>query len=220
MFGGGIEITRQLITDGEVSNWSSVTGSAVQGAITGGAAGLTGGASLFVTASVAGGANAIGGALNRGIQGQETTVSDVVQDATVGAVLGGAGKALSGGVKGALDDASNQVKGKVGEIATEVKYLAKGYISQGKDKILTGTKTATGKPAAAVFDHKMKSFINGQTKTVESKFNSAGLTKNQKLAMKKNEVSVDRTSSADVGNAAMATGVGTAAGVDSQRQKK
>ena len=94
--GGVVEAGMQLYKDGKITSWKAIGGSVAQGAITGGVAGFTGGASLAVTAGVAGGANVVGGVANRAIQGKETTATDVVVDATVGAVLGAAGKHIGG----------------------------------------------------------------------------------------------------------------------------
>ncbi|UCS92407.1 RHS repeat-associated core domain-containing protein [Echinicola marina] len=126
LVGGGIEVATQLYNNGSVTNWSAVGGSALQGGITGGAAGFTGGASLVVTAGVAGTANAAGGAANRAIQGQETNIGDVALDATIGGALGAGGKVVGNAVSGAVDDLSNAAKGKLGEALTNVKYGAKG----------------------------------------------------------------------------------------------
>ena len=87
LIGGGIELGAQLYR-GENVNWRKVGGSALQGGITGGAAGFTGGASLLVTAGVLGGANAVGGALNKTINGEKITAKSVITDAVVGAVVG------------------------------------------------------------------------------------------------------------------------------------
>ena len=92
IIGGGIEAGMQLYKNGKITSWKAIGGSAAQGAITGAAAGFTGGASLAVTAGVAGGANVVGGVANRAIQGKKTTATDVVVDATVGAAFGAAGK--------------------------------------------------------------------------------------------------------------------------------
>src|SRR5205085_1771084 len=138
--GGAIEAGTQLYQHGEVKDWSAVGGAALQGGITGGVAGLTGGASLVVTSSAAVAANVAGGALNNAVQGKEITAATVGTDALVGA-----GGALFGKVAGAaIDRLSPAVKGKIGEVATEVKYLAKGFVSEGKAVVATGGKTATG----------------------------------------------------------------------------
>ena len=92
IIGGGIEAGMQLYKSGKITNWKAVGGSALQGAVVGGAAGFTGGASLAVTAGVAGGANAVGGTLNRSIQGKKTTATDLVIDFSIGAVIGAGAK--------------------------------------------------------------------------------------------------------------------------------
>ncbi|MFV0291571.1 MAG: RHS repeat domain-containing protein [Mangrovibacterium sp.] len=219
LIGGGIEIGKQLWTEGSVTDWSAVGGGAVQGLITGGAAGLTGGASLAVTAGVAGAANAVGGTVNRSIQGEETTVTDVAIDASIGAVLGAGGKIIGGASKEAVDDLSNAAKGKIGEAASQVKYGAKGYVSKGKDIVATGGKTATGRPQVAKYDHNMTNIITGKKITVESKFNTSRLTGNQKAAWRP-EFILDRTTSQEIGNAVGATATGVGAGISSQTNSK
>ncbi len=72
----------QLYKDGKITSWKAIGGSA--------AAGFTGGANLAVTA----GANVVGGVANRAIQGKKTTATDVVIDATIGAIFGAGGKYL------------------------------------------------------------------------------------------------------------------------------
>ena len=94
LIGGGIEAGIQLYKHGEINDWKAVGGAAFQGGITGGAAGLTGGASLLVTTSVSVGANVVGGAANRAVQGKQTTAKDVAVDAAVGVAAGVGGKVL------------------------------------------------------------------------------------------------------------------------------
>ncbi len=95
LVGGGIEIGKQLWKDGKVTSWKAVAGSTVQGAVTGGVAGLTGGTSLLVTVTAAGTANAVGGALNNAVQGKQITVKSVATDFFVGAAFGGLGYGLN-----------------------------------------------------------------------------------------------------------------------------
>ena len=118
LIGGGAEIVSQLYHHGSVNNWKAVGGSATQGLVTGAAAGFTGGASLLVTAGVAGGANAIGGAISNKMQGKPVTVISVVTDATVGAFFGAAGKYL-GNKAGSIFAKWSKIgsTGKVGEDA-------------------------------------------------------------------------------------------------------
>lgn len=223
LVGGGIELGRQLWNDGKVTSWKAVGGSTLQGAITGGAAGFTGGASLVGTAAVAGTANVVGGTANRMIQGKETTAKDVVIDATVGAGLGAAGKVVGNLVKGTTDKLSNSAKGKLGEKITEMKYAAKGYKSNGKAVVRTGGTTPTGKVQRALYDHSMENRVTGRTLTVESKFNSSTLTPNQVAAQSRittpGGLIIDRTTSEGLGNTAKAVTTGTGAGIDAQRNR-
>lgn len=216
--GGGIEAGMQLYNHGEISDWRAVGGAAVQGAITGGVAGLTGGSSLLVAA---GGANVVGGIANRTIQGKGTTAGDVVVDATIGAGLGVVGKVVGNAVKGAADNLSKAAKGKLGEAVTQIKYAAQGYKSQGKAVVRTGGTTPTGKAQRAIYDHKMKNVITGKQLTVESKFNGSTLTPNQSAAAGNvttpGGLIIDKTTSQQLGNAAKAVTIGSGAGVAAQR---
>ena len=61
----------------------------------------------------------------------------------------------------------------------------------------------------------------GKTITVESKFNTSGLTRNQRTAINNgHNVVIDRTTSQGLGNSAKAATVGAGAGVDAQRNNK
>jgi RHS repeat-associated protein len=120
LIGSGIEIASQLYNNGSVNDWSAVGGSALQGGITGGAAGFTGGASLLTTAAVAGGANVVGGTINRTIQGQQTTLGNVLTDATVGAVFGAGGKLIGSGLSSLSSSVSKQATSKLTNIASKV----------------------------------------------------------------------------------------------------
>jgi len=97
LVGGGIEAATQLYNSGHITNWKAVGGSALQGAVTGGVAGLTGGASLVVTVGASAGANVVGGAANNLIQGKKITVKSVATDAAVGAVSAIGGKLIEKG---------------------------------------------------------------------------------------------------------------------------
>ena len=133
--GGGIETVSQLIKQGKISDWKAVGGSALQGFITGGAAGLTGGASLLATAATAGTANVVGGVVNRTIQGQRTTLGNVVSDATVGAVFGAGGKLIGTGLRSLFSSISKRATSKLTTLASQA--IAK--IGSGKGSVY-GTK--------------------------------------------------------------------------------
>ena len=220
VLGGGIEMASQLYKNGSVTDWGDVGGSALQGRITGGVAGLTNGANLLVTAGAGGAANAVGGGMNRAIQGQETTVTDVVIGAAIGAGLATGGKVIGNLVKGAADDLSNAAKGKLGEAVTEIKYGTQGYKSAGNDVVKTGGKTASGRPAEARFDHKMTNVFNGKKIKVESKLNTSGYTPNQQVVVNKGyPIILDKTTSQWTGNVANTGTGGIGAGIDAQRNK-
>ncbi len=185
LIGGGIEIVSQLYNNGSINNWRAIGGATLQGAVTGAAAGFTGVASLLTTVLVSSGANTVGGAANRAIQGQGTTLTNIATDATVGAVLGAGGKLVGNAVSNGTNNLSNSAKGKLGEAVTEIKYGAQGYKSAGNAEVLIGGRTATGQPAKALYDHKMINVFSGKQITVESKFNSSKLTPNQAAAQSK-----------------------------------
>lgn len=223
LIGGGIELGRQLLSDGKVTSWRAVSGSAAQGAITGAAAGFTGGASLFATAAASGAANIVGGITDRAIQGKSTTVKDIVVDGTVGVALGAGGKLVGSAVENATNNLSRSAKGKLGEAITEIKYAAQGYKSTGKAVVETGRRTATGRVQVAEYDHAMKNIFTGKQLTVESKFNTSGLTRNQIAAQSRvttpGGLIIDRTTSRGLGNASKAATVGAGAGAASQRNR-
>ncbi len=208
--GGGVEIASQLIQNGEVTDWGAVGGASIQGGITGGVAGLTGGSSLLVTSTASVAANVTGGALSNVVQGKEVTVQSVTKDAIAGAAGPLAGKVVASGV----NKLPNGIKGKIGEVATEAKYLAKGYVSKGKAIVATGQKTPTGKIQVAKYDHNMKQILTGKKLTVESKFNSSSLTANQRAAADKvttpGGLKVDYTTGDQIGNVAGGVASGTA----------
>ena len=110
--GAAVEGGSQLYHSGEITSWRAVGGSALQGAVTGGVAGFTGGASLLVAAGTSAGANVIGGVANRVIQGQTTTVKDVAVDAAIGVAAGAGGKLLSKGVSALGENTLSKVEQK------------------------------------------------------------------------------------------------------------
>ena len=147
IIGGGIEAGMQLYKNGKITSWKAIGGSAAQGAITGASAGFTGGASLVVTAGVAGGANVVGGLANRAIQGKKTTATDVVVDATVGTAFGAGGKylgnftdskklfnsmtATSKNGMSSIGRALQKHSGRVGSVFEGVKYSGKTATKDG-----------------------------------------------------------------------------------------
>ena len=100
----------------------------------------------------------------------------LVTDVTVGGILGAGGKFVGNVVEDVTNNLSRSAKGTLGEAITEIKYGAQGYKSAGKAEVLTGGRTATGKPAKAIYDHKMTNVFTGKKLTVESKFNGSKLT--------------------------------------------
>ena len=90
VLGGGFEAGRQLITDRSTPlNWNKIGASAVGGALSGGLAGLTAGASLLVEGAAATGAAVVGGVATRAVEGEKQTLAAVGADAFVGlATLG------------------------------------------------------------------------------------------------------------------------------------
>jgi hypothetical protein len=200
--GGGVALWR-----GE--DLSHVLGAAAQGAIAGAIIGSvidTGGASLGVMVAAGAGGNVVGGIVGRAISGDKQTGSAIALDAAIGG--GGAlvGAAAGNVLKSELNGLSRIAKGQVGEAITEMKYAAKGYLSQGKAVVPTGGRTPTGRVEVARYDHDLKNVITGKKLTVESKFNTSRLSDNQ-VAAQGNVTTpggliVDRTTSGQLGNAA------------------
>ena len=149
--------------------------------------------------------------MNRAIQGEKTTVKDVVTDATIGATFGAVGKAAGNMTKKALDKSSNSFKGKVGEVKSQVKYAAKGYKREGNAAVKTGGKTSKGKEQAAYYDHSLVNVFTKKQIIVESKYNTSGLTTNQRAALKNVTVpfTVDRTTSTQIGHGVYKVGSGS-----------
>ncbi|WP_316812880.1 DUF6443 domain-containing protein [Pedobacter heparinus] len=213
LIGGLIEGGSQLYNSGRITSWKAVGGSALQGAITGGVAGLTGGTSLLASVGANAGANIVGGAVNRAVQGQGTTLKDVAIDGAIGGGFAAAGKAAGALVENGLNKLSNQAKGALGEAVTKAKYGASGYVSNGEAVVATGRKTATGLEQVAKYDHNMKNIFTGKQLTVESKFNTSGLTSNQRAALKNvttpGGAIVNRTTSQQLGKTAQRVVTGT-----------
>ena len=164
----------------------------------------------------------VGGVANRAIQGKKTTATDVVVDATIGAVVGSGGKKVGNIVKKSTNNLTNSAKGKLGEAITQVKYAVKGYKSGGKAIVATGTKTPTGRNAVARYDHDMTNIFTGKKITVESKFNLSDLTSNQSAAQSRVTTSggliIDRTTSQGLGNTAKTVTIGVGSGISAQKK--
>ena len=198
-----MELTVQLLSD-EKMNWSAVGGAAAQGAVVGGATGLTLGLGTAAVIGATAVGNAAGGTLNRTIQGQETTVEDVAADAALGAASAAAGSLVGVGVTKALDNSSNHVKGKIGEAITKYRYTAKGYETTAHPfKFPTNGETASGRPEFAKYDFLFTHKKTGKQIIRESKFNRSGKTTNQRkawdMASKEYDIAIDRTTSKQIG---------------------
>jgi len=106
--GAGIEAGTQMYRNGgHVSDWHAVGGAAVQGGVTGGMAGLTGGTSLLRSGAVGAVSNVAGGIARNAYDGKPITVGSVAKDAAIGAAAGIAGHA-AGKAVGAI---ANRLKG-------------------------------------------------------------------------------------------------------------
>ncbi|WP_198173017.1 DUF6443 domain-containing protein [Hymenobacter ginkgonis] len=102
MLGAGIEAGTQMYHNGgHVSDWHAVGGAAVQGGVTGGVAGLTGGTSLLAVGAAGAVSNVAGGAARNAYDGKPITVGSVAKDAAIGAVAGVGGH-LAGKAIGAV----------------------------------------------------------------------------------------------------------------------
>ena len=223
VIGAGVEASSQFLSNGRISSWKAVGGAATQGAITGAVAGLTGGASLVVSVSASGTANVVGGMANRAIQGENVmSPKGILVDAAVGTSMGTLSKVGGKFVEKGLNKASNSTKGKVGETVSKVKYAIKGYKSKGNAVVGTGLKTSKGRTQSAHYDHDMRNVFTGKSIIVESKFNTSGLTKNQKAALKNVDVPfyLDRTTGKQIGNWIYQFGSGSSGTIGNSHNKK
>ena len=98
LIGGGVEMARQLITEGRITSWSRVGASAAGGLVGGAIAGATMGASLAVEAAGVAIGSAAGGTVTRLLNRETTTPAKVGVDIAVGlatfGLLRGAGAGL------------------------------------------------------------------------------------------------------------------------------
>jgi RHS repeat-associated protein len=108
IIGFGIEAGRQLITDGNVTNWNRVGAASAGGAVSGGLAGLTMGASLAVQATAATAGAVAGGAVSRAVAGEPQTAGAVAVDAAVGIATFGIVRGGSALVQSARNTAQRQ----------------------------------------------------------------------------------------------------------------
>jgi RHS repeat-associated protein len=117
VIGAGVEAGTQMYnTGGHVSDWHAVGGAALQGGVTGGLAGLTGGTSLL-RSGAAGAISNVGGGIARNLHdGKPVTVGSVTKDAAVGALTGVAGHAASKVASAVI----NRVKGGAAAAEAEV----------------------------------------------------------------------------------------------------
>lgn len=126
LVGGGIELFSQLVVEGKSLNqveWRDVGASAANGAVTGGVAGLTGGASLLASGALNGGALVVGGALERGLDSDPTTKSLDSKEARKDVLLGAGGAGVSK-VAGKIIDKAGKVLEK--GVKENVKSVLKG----------------------------------------------------------------------------------------------
>ena len=124
----------------------------MQGGITGGAAGFTGGASLFVTATVAGTSNVVGGIVNNKIQGKQVTVASVATDATVGFAFGIVGVGLNKFVSSLANNkiTQNSVVSKLSNYLLNKEHPVGGSKADWFEKSLGFTKDNAGDLAKQV----------------------------------------------------------------------
>ncbi len=89
VIGAGIEAGTQMYHNGgHVSDWHAVGGAALQGGVTGGVAGLTGGTSLLAVGAAGAVSNVAGGVARNAYDGKPVTVGSVTKDAAIGAAAG------------------------------------------------------------------------------------------------------------------------------------
>lgn len=197
-----VEFIIQMFDEDDM-DWDAVKGAGARGAIVGGATGLTLGAGTAVAVAATAGANVVGGYADRAVQGKETTAADVAVDAVVGGGSAALGSVAGNAAKKALDNASRTVKGKIGERVTHLKYNAKGYrrVKNKTYDVPTGTLKKNGRNREARYDFLFEHIITGKRIVRESKFNTSGLTPNQRAAWNRSKypIEIDRTTSDDIG---------------------
>jgi len=149
--GGGIEAGTQMYRNGgHVSDWHAVGGAAIQGGVTGGMAGLTGGTSLLRSGAVGAVSNVAGGIARNVYDGKPVTVGSVAKDAAIGAAAGIAGHAASKAV-GAI---ASRVKGGVAaeaETAGSIRSVNNvGGTQNCVNCAIATDATLAGRPASAL----------------------------------------------------------------------
>ena len=79
----------------------------------------------------------------------------MLRGAAIGAAGGVVGAAGGRVVSSVVNRATPATKGVIGEAASEARSLGLGYVSTGNSVVQTGGRTATGRAAAAHYDHGM-----------------------------------------------------------------
>ena len=217
IIGGGIEAGTQMYKNGgHVSDWHAVGGAALQGGVTGGVAGLTGGTILLRSGAAGAISNVAGGIARNVHDGKPVTVGSVTKDAAVGAAIGVAGYA-AGKAVGAV---ANRLKG--GAASTEATVTQNAKQGAAFEKVVTkqlksrghtdvaeqvtvkpnGLQT-DGKPYPNVRLDNVSRNQNGAVVLTDAKSSAtAGLTKNQKIgypALQQNGGTVMGQKGADLG---------------------
>ena len=122
--GAGIEAGTQLYQNGgHVSDWHAVGGAALQGGVTGGLAGLTGGTSLLAVGAAGAVSNVAGGAARNVYDGKPITVGSVAKDAAIGTVAG-VGGALAGRAVKAVASRLRSAESTVVQASSKSKSIA------------------------------------------------------------------------------------------------
>jgi len=145
---GGWNLGSQLISNGgnlgQVS-WSQVGANAAGGAVAGAITGATGGLGLIGDALVGAGANVVGGAVTRTAEGEDTSASDVAEDALAGYAGGTLGHVAADLVH---IPSEPKVPNNLKSYLKMKKYNAKMFQRNVAKGIQTGIGTATGTPPA------------------------------------------------------------------------
>jgi RHS repeat-associated protein len=107
VIGGAIEAGRQLVTEGKITSWGRVGAAAAGGAVAGGLAGLTVGASLVVQAGAVAVGSVAGGMVTRAINGEPVAdPTAMAWDATIGLLTFGLIKGGSAAISAATGAAA------------------------------------------------------------------------------------------------------------------
>ncbi len=135
-----------FLDDGKINKgWKSYAGAAAEGAITGGAAAATGGASLAVTLTVGGAASAAGNAANQYISTGKVNAKQVVTSAVTSVASGAAGHVAGNVVNKVSGKTTTNIISKSSSKTDDVAKNANILKPKGKIDTISNTKNTISK---------------------------------------------------------------------------